>query len=790
MSTISTPRASYFVFAGEEGRVRRARDAATAVVGVLLMLWAAIASDDVPEWAQSLTDLIASSPQWVQVLLGIGYLVSLIYALVVMGRLVFGRPGGRSALRDVLIAAVGTIVLCVLLSFLENGAWPYVLPEIDLQNPVPRFPVMRVALVTSILLVVSPYVTRPLRRFGWLAILTTAIASVGLGYGTPVHTIGSFGVGLFSAGVLLVIVGTPRGYPSPESVAYGLELLGVGNANVVEASQQSWGLVRFDAEDRHGRPLDVKVHGRDAFDSQLASKLWRTLTYRELGSTVSYTRLQAVEHEALVTVLAGRAGVPVVELVAVGNASAEIALIALTGGGVALDRLEPAQMTDQLLVRLWESVGRMHEANISHGSMSAGSVRIVEDEPVWTDFALGSLAPGDDDRAGDVVELLFSLGRLVGAERAARTASQGLGDEALIEALPYLQVPAVSGSSRRQVDKPKELIKSLNEAVIAQTGAEKPEPVELRRVSLKNIVMLALLLLVASAIIPLFTEVDYAEIWDVLQSADWILIVVAVIVGHLQFFPQATATMFAVPATLPFWPLVTLQTASQFISLAIPSSAGRVVMNAAFLHKFGVSVTVAVAQGAIDGFSGFLVQAAILLVIWLTGDIDLGLDIDTSDVPWLLILGVLALLVVATVIAVLRIEKLRSRVVPVVSQAWGALRVVLKQPSRAIGLLGSNFVYWNILGITLWVILESVGVQIGYGPALFVAVGTSLLAGFMPIPGGVGVAEATMAALLATFGVDHSTAFAVTVVYRVITFYLPALEGFFGSRWLERNDYI
>jgi uncharacterized protein (TIRG00374 family) len=118
------------------------------------------------------------------------------------------------------------------------------------------------------------------------------------------------------------------------------------------------------------------------------------------------------------------------------------------------------------------------------------------------------------------------------------------------------------------------------------------------------------------------------------------------------------------------------------------------------------------------------------------------------------------------------------------------LAVVLRQPSRAFGLLGSNFVYWNVLGITLWLILQAVGTDLDYGLALFVAAGTSLLAGFMPIPGGVGVAEATMTALLATFGVDHSTAFAATAVYRVITFYLPALEGFFGTRWLERHGYV
>jgi uncharacterized membrane protein YbhN (UPF0104 family) len=52
------------------------------------------------------------------------------------------------------------------------------------------------------------------------------------------------------------------------------------------------------------------------------------------------------------------------------------------------------------------------------------------------------------------------------------------------------------------------------------------------------------------------------------------------------------------------------------------------------------------------------------------------------------------------------------------------------------------------------------------------------------------VAEATMTALLVTTGLDQHVAIAVTATYRLITFYLPALEGFFGTRWLQRHEYI
>lgn len=771
-------------------RVRRPGDFFDAGIGLLLIVWALVSGDRISLWEQAITDLVEAGPSWVTTLLEIGYLLGLISVLIVASALIAGGRERRLALRDFVVVTAASIGLVVLLSFVVDGAWPYVFPEIDLQDPVPRFPVLRVAWVTAVLLVVSPYVTRPIRRFGWFAIATTAVAGVGLGYGTPLHTIGSLGVGLFCAGIVLVIVGSPRGYPDPDTVVAAMASLGVSLRGLEVAPYQTWGVVRFIGRDQDDNPIDIKVHGRDAFDSQLLAKIWHTLWYRETGRAVSYTRFQAVEHEALVTVMADRAGVPVPELAAVGAATSEISLIAFRGTGVALSEIGSDGLTDELMAGVWAKVRLMHEESLSHGSLDASAVQVGPDGPVITHFALGSLAPDETDQASDLVELLYSLAVMVGTDRAARAALQGLGRERLMAALPYLQPPAVSPTTRRLAEKPKQLTSALSAAIADLTGAEIPEPAKLRRVTVRNVVMAGLLLLIASALIPLFTSVDYAEIWTVLQSADWAVLLFALLFGHTQFLPQATATMFAVPVKLPFWPLLTLQTASQFISLAIPSAAGRVAMNAAFLQKFGVSLTVALAQGAIDGFSGFLVQVALLLLVLLIGDVDLGLDLDPSAVPWFSILVVAVLIIGGLVVTVMRVRALRDRIVPVVKQAWGALTVVLKTPSRAFGLLGSNFVYWNVLGMTLWLVVQAVGLEISYGSALFVAAGTSLLAGFMPVPGGIGVAEATMTALLVAFGLDQSSAFAVTAAYRVITFYLPALEGFFGTRWLEKHGYI
>ena len=199
--------------------MRRPSDVFKAVLGLFLVIWATVNVESISSWAQALTELAQASPSWVILLLEVGYATSLIYVVVVFAALVAGGPERRPALRDLAIAGATAAVLVVILSFIINDAWPYVFPEIGLEDPAPRFPVLRVGMVTAILVVIGPHVTRPLRRFGWLAIVATAIASVSLGYGTPTHIIGSFGIGLFSAGLLLAIVGSPRGYPDPNSVA-------------------------------------------------------------------------------------------------------------------------------------------------------------------------------------------------------------------------------------------------------------------------------------------------------------------------------------------------------------------------------------------------------------------------------------------------------------------------------------------------------------------------------------------------------------------------------------------
>jgi uncharacterized protein (TIRG00374 family) len=73
---------------------------------------------------------------------------------------------------------------------------------------------------------------------------------------------------------------------------------------------------------------------------------------------------------------------------------------------------------------------------------------------------------------------------------------------------------------------------------------------------------------------------------------------------------------------------------------------------------------------------------------------------------------------------------------------------------------------------------------------LFVNIAASVFAGLIPVPGGLGVAEAGLTAGLVALGVDQSVALAAALVQRLCTYYLPPLWGYFALRWLNRRDYV
>jgi uncharacterized membrane protein YbhN (UPF0104 family) len=120
-------------------------------------------------------------------------------------------------------------------------------------------------------------------------------------------------------------------------------------------------------------------------------------------------------------------------------------------------------------------------------------------------------------------------------------------------------------------------------------------------------------------------------------------------------------------------------------------------------------------------------------------------------------------------------------------ETWRKLRVVRPGPSRWLGAFALAALNWAFDGA---VVVASIAALDGRVPwhGVAVAYGISQIATSLPLaPGGIGVADASLAGLLVAYGLPAPKALAAVVLYRVLTSVVTA--GLGGLSWLRvRRD--
>lgn len=779
----------WFFVPDEGGRARRTANVVWLCVGALIVLVTSTGPPQVDWLTEGIADLIALIPSRLETVFAIIYAIGFVYAVVIVVAAIAARNVHGDLLRDVLLAIPLAVGLVFLLAWLVEGSFPIIGPEVW-GGDEPVFPVARIAIVTAILGVAGPYLVLPLRRLAWFVIFGLFITAVALGYGLPVDALGGLGIGLVAANGILLAFGSARGFPPRADVYDAMAQLGLPIDELEVSDFQSWGARRFEGMTAEGRAITIRVYGRDASDVQFVSRWWRSIWYRDSGPSLTSSRLHLVEHEALLTIGALRAGVPTEDVRAVGEPNKRTAIIALTADGAPMTTIEPSEVGDDTLISLWRSVGVLHDQGLAHGRLNPTAFRVDDGTATFQEFRAASSPAPDDRKHGDVAELLATTSVRFGTDRAVSVARRGLGDATLVDALPYVQRSALSSEGRAQVPKRKSFFADLRDEVAAQTGVDAPKPAQLTRLSWRSFFMFGLTLIAGYALIGMLADIDFVAVWQELQDADWAWIFLGLIAATATLWTDSLSWMSAVTPPLPLKPTVNLQSAIKFIQLAIGGAAGRMATNVTYLRKFGINATDAVTQGGVDSLAGFITQITILLLAVLVGNVDLIPDDVSLDLEWQLVLGLLLFAIVVSALMLRFIPAIRERVLPPARQMWDGLRSLATDPSRLIGLFGFNLGSQLLFGLSLWLTAVAFGVVLPFMTVVVIYVAMALLSGLLPIPGGVGVSEAVLTGGLTAVGVDESTAFAIAVVFRVASAYLPPVWGWFSLQWLQRNDYL
>ncbi|HEY6889724.1 MAG TPA: lysylphosphatidylglycerol synthase transmembrane domain-containing protein, partial [Solirubrobacter sp.] len=578
---------------------------------------------------------------------------------------------------------------------------------------------------------------------------------------------------------------TSAGRPGLDDVALGLASLGVSASSLADADQHVAGVFGVSGRDADGRPLLIKVYGRDAYDRQLLARVWRLIWYRRPGPSLAVGQLGAAEHEAFVTLLAARGGVAAREVETAGETSVHDALLVLRG---AISPLDAGRVG-----AAWDALARLAALRIAHQRIEPSTVVVAAGGRVgFVDFGVAAVGPDAHQLGTDRAQLFVTSAVIAGEERALSAAFDALGAEGLAEMLPYLQAAAFPPSLRRALKAASIDVDELRKHAAERAGVEPPELVKLRRVSLGSVLQIVLLVFAASTILTIAGHVDWDEVGSELAHASWGWLAAALVVAQLPRLAQAAATLGTVPVSLAYGPVYALHLASGYMNIALPSSFARMAVSVRFFQRQGLSVTVSVASGVIDMIATAAVQGVVLVALLVFSEATLSLDLDlptgdTRTVLWILVA------LVAVVVAVGFVGPVRRVIVGRVRAWWPDVRAALiglRASNKLALLVLGNLAAEALLAIALGLIARALGYHVTFAELLVIQTSVALFSGLIPVPGGIGVAELGLTVGLVAAGLTPEAALAAAMAFRIATFYLPPLWGFFALSWLQRGRYL
>jgi uncharacterized protein (TIRG00374 family) len=768
--------------------MRRSADLITLLVSMLALAVAIPTARTTDELEAALFEVATKLPGLVDPLFAVAYDLLALWALASFVLVVVRRHWRLGAGLLLAVPASAGITALVNRGLDVRSAWS----GVELGVPVDGVPVQLV-LAIAVASLASREMSRPFRTAGRRIIVAGVVAALALPVTAPYRVVCAVLAAVGVASLVRFALGSPISAVTSTDIREDLADLGT-LAEPVDA----WAEGVHEAVTADGRRIDIRVLGRDEWDSQLAVAVWRFLWYRKASGRPLVGPRQRIERQAFLLLLARSRGVPVTEVITAGTSRTGDAVVATAIPGPTLEELGAEGANDAYLDDAWKALAALHSARIAHGAIDIRALRRADDgTAVLASFERAEPLAEPAQVHADRAQLLVTTAVVLGAERAiagAMRAIEGEGEEAAAPLVSYLQTAALDGDLRDDVERAELSLEELRAATATAAGIEEPELQKIWRVSWASIVRLGVLSLVGYLLISQLADIGFDTIVDSIREANGWILAAALVFGQLPRVAGAASLRTASPAPVPLGRVTRLQFATTFVNLAVPSTAARVAVSIRFFQRSGATPAGALSAGALDSVSGFIAQISLLVGLLIAGFGSLGwgggLATEATDrvdlyrvVLLLVVIGALAAVVVFAV------PKVRAQVHEVLGQLRASLRI-LRSPAAVVRLIGFNVFAELLFSFTIWMVLQAFGQDVSFADVIIINEAVALFAGLMPVPGGVGVTEGALTAGFTAVGVPEGIAFSAALCYRMCTFYLPPLWGYVAFNSLRRDGYL
>jgi undecaprenyl-diphosphatase len=375
----------------------------------------------------------------------------------------------------------------------------------------------------------------------------------------------------------------------------------------------------------------------------------------------------------------------------------------------------------------------------------------------------------------------------MGATAAVDVAVEALGPAVVMTAVPYLQPLALPAPTRRAWRSNKEVLDGLRAAIAHATGVAAAPLARLDRIRPRTAMSLVAFVVAFYVLLPQLG--DFGDTVDAASQANWWWLAPMMLGAAAIIVFAALQFVASVPEPISFLPALRMQLASSFVSRIAPANTGTLAIGVRFLQRAGLDPGAAAAAVGLNALSGFAVHLALMggFLLWV-GSSDVGFSLPDANV----ILLVIAVLLAASGLTIGLVPALRRRVLPpLVAQARNAassLADVLTDPVRVIGLIGGATGVTGSFILTLAAAVAAFGGGVSFpeiGAAYLVA---AALGSAAPTPGGLGAVEAALVAALTGYGMPSGPAVSAALTFRLVTYWLPMLPGWFMFQQMQRRE--
>jgi uncharacterized membrane protein YbhN (UPF0104 family) len=584
-------------------------------------------------------------------------------------------------------------------------------------------------------------------------------------------------------------IGTPTTRPRGAAVADVLIDNGLDITELHALASTDRGR-RYLAIDRAGKKLQIVVFDRDLEGSGIIPRWWRSLRLRDPDALGGWTMREAVERASLMAYSAQAAGAPVPQLHLVRSIGPDACVLAYDWiDGPTFENLKTSEteISDEVLRSTWQALKTLHESGIAHRGISLDHIILQEKaktQRTWlVHITSGTVAMSDLQQRIDIADMLIALALVTDAQRAVTIGTEVMGIEVLTRALPALQPFAIGSHNRKKLRKHKQLLGQVRENIVTLNDNKIIEDVSIERLSPRKVLSIVGGLVAGYILLGQLAQVDLLELF---RNADYSWVLVATIATIAMFIGSAMTLDGFVVEKLSFWKTFLTQVATAFVTLVSPPALGTVAVNGRYLQKEGLSPAAAGATVAVSQVLAFFVHIGLLFAAGIAAGTQQDFKFDPPREA-VIVIGLL----ITLAIIILPLPMVRKYVInfarPRVEEVIPRLVTIAQRPSKlAIGVGGMV-----ILNVALCVVLIACVRAFGGGGTIaaisLVFLAGSTLAQAAPTPGGVGAVETVLTAGLVATGVDGGIAVSAVLLYRLLTFWLPTIPGWFAFQHLIRR---